>query len=326
MRKFNKFYKKFGFVFMLFAEMIFAENIADFSLPSAINLNADRADVAISSKTAGTATTFYSVARPANLSLNSNANFKYTLSINDNTTTFFTNSLSITNAKVEFSGFHTNSFNSNVSVGANSSLTISTSGYKMDANYTEFGGRSKIIFNNRNANLTFGENSQALFTRNLFFISDAQVYVKSGAQIEITSLNAARFQNTFTNDGGNLTFGGYVNGTMITTSVYNIGSPIGTIPNQKNSISTFTQNSGSIVVSGDFYNGGQAYTDISGAALDVFDPAFGGGGDLILNGGTMEVKGKLISQSGGTEIYGGEIINAQNSSKKYFKPSHAPSF
>lgn len=314
-----KIYKRICLNLALCVGLAWGENIADFSLPSSINLSANqqREDVAISSKGNGTMTTFYNVNSAGNLSINGAANSKYTLKVNDNTTTFFAGSLSV-QGSAELSHFHTVNFNANVSVGANSNFTIINSGNSINAQYSEFGGRSKIRFGNRNAQVIFGKNSSTLFSYTLFFINDAQMTLNSASKLDIISQNGARFQNTFTNNGGTATFGGDVSGTMINTNVYNIGSVVGTHPNQQNTVAVFTQNSGEIVINGDFYNGGQAVVDSSGALIDSFDPAFGGGGDLILNGGTMKITGKLVSKRGGTEAYGGELIDAKNSTIKLY--------
>lgn len=306
MRKFNKFYKKFGFVFMLFAEMIFAENIADFSLPSAINLNADRADVAISTKGNGQMRTFYNLANGANSTIS--GAYNYTLKSDDQSATFFINTLNLRNQNTNLNDFHTIAIENSINLNANSSLIITNSTQNINAQGSEYGGFPKVRFG-ENSRLILGEKSSLKVNNTYFFIHKGDISLKSGATLDISALSI-RFEKSFTNDGAsvNLTTG---SSTSVKTGVYNVAY---------NAVAKFTQNSGSVVVNGDFYNGGTVLNDTSGSVIgfNQFDPSVQGGGDLILNGGTMEVKGKLISQSGGTEIYGGEIINAQNSSIKIY--------
>ena len=305
---------------VLGADFAFGIDIPDHTLPNTITLRAgeQRTDTAISSPSGvWEANTFEyrDGSEGSNLTLNGGAGSKYTLKINDDKTTFYAKNFTIgQDTKLELNHFHTINFAGDVNVGANSEFTIINSGNTLtSAQGSEFGKRSKIRFGNKNTKFTLGENSKVLFTYTLFFMSDAEITLSTNSSLDIISANAARFQNTFTNNGGTVTFGGIVGNSMVKTNVYNIGSPASKDVNAKNTTATFTNNNGNITVNGDFYNGGKALTDISGAMIETFDPPFGGGGNLVLKGGTMRVTGKLVSQRGGTEYYGGELRDVQNS-------------
>ena len=305
---------------VLGADFAFGIDIPDHTLPNTITLRAgeQRTDTAISSPSGvWEANTFEyrDGSEGSNLTLNGGAGSKYTLKINDDKTTFYAKNFTIgQDTKLELNHFHTINFAGDVNVGANSEFTIINSGNTLtSAQGSEFGKRSKIRFGNKNTKFTLGENSKVLFTYTLFFMSDAEITLSTNSSLDIISGNAARFQNTFTNNGGTVTFGGIVGNSMVKTNVYNIGSPASKDVNAKNTTATFTNNNGNITVNGDFYNGGKALTDISGAMIETFDPPFGGGGNLVLKGGTMRVTGKLVSQRGGTEYYGGELRDIQNS-------------
>lgn len=305
---------------VLGANFAFGIDIPDHTLPNTITLRAgeQRTDTAISSPSGvWEANTFEyrDGSEGSNLTLNGGAGSKYTLKINDDKTTFYAKNFTIgQDTKLELNHFHTINFAGDVNVGANSEFTIINSGNTLtSAQGSEFGKRSKIRFGNKNTKFTLGENSKVLFTYTLFFMSDAEITLSTNSSLDIISANAARFQNTFTNNGGTVTFGGIVGNSMVKTNVYNIGSPASKDVNAKNTTATFTNNNGNITVNGDFYNGGKALTDISGAMIETFDPPFGGGGNLVLKGGTMRVTGKLVSQRGGTEYYGGELRDVQNS-------------
>lgn len=303
--------KKTIFSLILFSSLFYGADIE--SLPSLKYVNGNENDTAISQKGNGVSRKFYSEYSPANFTLRGTG--RYTLTINDNTTIFYVNSFAVgENAGFALMGFHTMAFNGGLTLEANSVFSIISSGNTITAGASEYGGESKVNFINRNATISLGVNSSATFSNALFFISRAKIVLAQGSSLNIDTSKAIRFGSEFINNGGTV---------KLTGDVYNVGSPVGLGGNQKNTISNFIVNGGEVSVDGDFYNGiesnnmknnGAIDTTGNTAGFNVYDPAYGGGGNLIINGGTVSITGNLISKKGGDSVLGGDISNPQNSS------------
>lgn len=282
------------------------------SLPSSITLTAgqQRQDTAISQRGNGQASSFHSASSPARLTLSGAGS--YVLSIQDNTTTFYANSFNVgANSQFALMGFHTMAFNGGLTLAQNATFSNIASGNTIDAQGSEYGGESKVVFSNRSAQITLGANSTATFSNGFIFASSAKITLGANSALNIDATKSIRFQNEFTNNGGTAT---------LTGNVYNIGDNIAGL---RTSTATFTHNSGTITINGNFYNGGQAdnAVDSTGSVaggFNTFDPAFGGGGNLIINGATMTITGSLISKKGGNATRDGDILDPQNSSIKIY--------
>lgn len=298
--------KKILFCIMLFSPFLNAADIS--SLPSSIVLqpNDDIKDTALSQKGNGLATTFnYNVF--SNFSISGAG--QYTLTVNDTTTTFYANSFTVgQNTKFALMSFHTVAFNGNLILGENSVFSIiSSSNTLAGGDFSDFGGESKVTFYKRDAKVILGANSSATFSQNVLFINYAQMTLNQGASLKIDATKAIRFGNEFTNNGASVT---------LTGKVYNVGYS-GNI--WENSVSNFVVNSGTVSITDDFYNGAnsnEVEVDSTGGGgiLNPFDPPYGGGGNLIINGGTVSITGNLISKKGGYSVQGGSVNNPQNSS------------
>lgn len=296
--------KKTIFSLILFSSLFYGADIA--SLPSLKYVNGNESDTAISQKGNGQATTFN---YPDLSNFGISGAGQYTLTVNDNTTTFYANSFNVgQSTKFALVGFHTVAFGGNLILQENSVFSIISSGNTLKGgDFTDFGGESKVNFYNRNAKFILGANSSATFSNAIFFINYAQMSLNQGASLKIDASKAIRFGNEFTNNGGSVT---------LTGKVYNVGYS-GNV--WSNSVSNFVVNSGTVSITGDFYNGAnsnEVEVDTTGGSdlLNGFDPAYGGGGNLIINGGTVSITGNLISKKGGDSVLGGDISNPQNSS------------
>ena len=196
---------------------------------------------------------------------------------------------------------------SSVSVGSGASFSVISSGNTINPQGSEYGGESKVRFA-RGTSLNLAQNARANFSNANFFIHDGSTAISQGANLTISATKAIRFQNEFINNGGSVN---------LTGSVYNVGYSSSI---WENSVSTFTINGGSVSITGDFYNGAESKdmsVDSTGSVAGGFnarDSAFGGGGNLFINGGSMSVSGTLISQMGGDSLNGGGISNPRNSS------------
>ena len=311
----NKHFKisllKTCFISALCLNSALADNI--YSLPSTLNLNAQqqKSDTAIGTKGNGTMWYFYD-GKGANFTLNGGVGSKYTLSSNNQATMFSVDTLTLgANANLELNQFHTLAVNTALSLGANSTFSATNSGMVMSAGGTEYGGDSKLRFE-KNSRLVIGNSASASFSRILFFIHKGDISLGANSRLDMPLvLRAVRFEKSFTNNGGTMVLGS----SQLSTRVYNVGNY---------SVATFTQNSGATTIYGDFYNGGDVReadnaVDTTGSVaggFNVYDTAYSGGGDLVLNGGTMHITGKLVSakNSFGTvynpniKIYGATLI------------------
>lgn len=308
---------------VLGANFAFGANIT--SLPRTLTLTAgeQKHDTAVSVKGNGQMYFFYDERAAATFTLNGGVGSKYTLDSDNQVTMFTVNSITLgQNVNLTLNKFHTIAVDTAITLGANSSLNAENSGMIMGAGGTEYGGDSKVRFE-KNSQLTLGENASASFSRILFFIHKGDISLAKNSTLKMDLvLRAVRFEKSFTNNGGSLVLGS----TQVPARVYNVGNY---------AMATFTQNGGSVHITGDFYNGGDVTendnaVDKTGSVaggFNIYDTAYSGGGDLILNGGTMSITGKLVSQKnsfgttynpsikiyGATLIVGGGLENKQGS-------------
>ncbi|RDU52262.1 hypothetical protein [Helicobacter sp. MIT 01-3238] len=290
---------------------VYALDYTDYSLPSSITLNGgQRQDTITSIKSPqGWQMTTIGLNRNPHLSINGTATSQYTLQVRDDTTTFYSGGFSIgSGVEATLMSIHTLAIESgSVSVGSGASFSVISSGNTINPQGSEYGGESKVRFA-RGTSLNLAQNARANFSNANFFIHDGSTAISQGASLTISATKAIRFQNEFINNGGSVN---------LTGSVYNVGYSSSI---WENSVSTFTINGGSVSITGDFYNGAESKdmsVDSTGSVAGGFnalDSAFGGGGNLFINGGSMSVSGTLISQMGGDSINGGGISNPRNSS------------
>lgn len=308
---------------VLGANFAFGANIT--SLPRTLTLTAgeQKHDTAVSVKGNGQMYFFYDERAAATFTLNGGVGSKYTLDSDNQVTMFTVNSITLgQNVNLTLNKFHTIAVDTAITLGANSSLNAENSGMIMGAGGTEYGGDSKVRFE-KNSQLTLGENASASFSRILFFIHKGDISLAKNSTLKMDLvLRAVRFEKSLTNNGGSLILGS----AQVPARVYNVGNY---------AMATFTQNGGSVHITGDFYNGGDVTendnaVDKTGSVaggFNIYDTAYSGGGDLILNGGTMSITGKLVSQKnsfgttynpsikiyGATLIVGGGLENKQGS-------------
>lgn len=301
--------RKIAYKIVLLVNIAHCANYADSNLPSTISLRANeqRQDFTISRKGNGEAYSFSANA----VQIIGVSGATYELKADNAVTTFFSKGgFTLNNqALVALTGYHTLAIErGGISVGAESNLSYISSTQNISAGGTEYGGNPKVRFNT-STSLSLGINAKATFSDMSIFIHNGAVSLAKYANLKIEATKAIRFQESLTNDGGTITLNG---------NTYNIGGKRGNVPNDRTTIANFKSTNGNITINGDFYNGGQAdnAVDTTGGAsgLNVFDPAFGGGGNLVIYGGSMMINGKLVSTKGGDSVWGGEIINPQNSS------------
>lgn len=300
--------RKIAYKIVLLINIAHCANYADSNLPSTILLRANeqRQDLTISKKGNGEAYSFSANA----VQVIGASGATYELKADNAVTTFFSKGgFTLSNqALVALTGYHTLAIErGGIGIGAESSLSYISSTQNISAGGTEYGGNPKVRFGT-GTSLMLGANASATFSDMSIFVHDGALSLAKGANLKIEATKAIRFQESLTNDGGTIT----LNGTT-----YNIGGKRGNVPNDRTTIANFKSTEGKVTINGDFYNGGQAdnAVDTTGGAsgLNVFDPAFGGGGNLAIYGGSMMIKGKLVSTKGGDSVWGGEIINPQNS-------------
>ncbi|WP_300899739.1 hypothetical protein [uncultured Helicobacter sp.] len=283
------------------------------SLPSSISLNGGtRSDKVTARSSQGwQVSTIGSISGSA-FSIRGVANSQYTLTFesptNINGVTYYNGGISIgDNLQVSFTNLHTLAVQrGSMSVGSGAQFTLISSGTTISAQGTDYGGDSKVRFG-RGTSLILASGANARFTNGNFFIHDGSILVSAGATLSVDATRAIRIQNELTNNGGTITFGG---------NVYNVGGNVGTRANT--TTSNFTSTNGTISITGNFYNGGQVENnaiDSTGSGwLNVYDPPFGGGGSLMLYGGSMSVTGSITSTGGGNRGAGTIIDEIQSSS------------
>lgn len=286
-----------------------ADTITSYAMPPLITLapNANKQDSTLAQKANGEQTFFHARA----FSIQGASNATYTLSANDKTTHFQSAGISLKQAKVALMGYHTLAFaeGSVLEVDSSSSLFVILSDKSIiNPQASEYGGESKVRFG-EHSKLLLAPNAQASFSQLRLFIHDGEVRIENGATLSIEADKAIRFQHKLENNGGTLTLKG---------SVYNVGNTRGLTPNDYTTTAQFVSREGTITLQGDFYNGGQTNKGVDstggGSGLNSFDPAFGGGGELILYGGSMTISGQLISQKGGDLTIDGDLRNPKDSS------------
>ncbi len=308
---------------VLGANFAFGANITSLKETLTLTAGEQKHDTAVSVKGNGQMYFFYDERAAATFTLNGGVGSKYTLDSDNQVTMFTVNSITLgQNVNLTLNKFHTIAVDTAITLGANSSLNAENSGMIMGAGGTEYGGDSKVRFE-KNSQLTLGENASASFSRILFFIHKGDISLAKNSTLKMDLvLRAVRFEKSLTNNGGSLVLGS----AQVPARVYNVGNY---------AMATFTQNGGSVHITGDFYNGGDVTendnaVDKTGSVaggFNIYDTAYSGGGDLILNGGTMSITGKLVSQKnsfgttynpsikiyGATLIVGGGLENKQGS-------------
>lgn len=287
--------------------MLDAQDFQDFNMPSSITLSGGIRNDTISSTKGNFTGTTIGYNRNPSLTINGNASSQYALQVKDNTTTWYSGGLSVgSSVQAAIMGIHTFSVEKNsISVEQGGSLSIISSGNKINAQGSDYGGDSKIYFAT-NVNLNLNRAASATFSNSLFFIHNGNVTLSQDSKLDIES-KVIRIQSNLTNNNGEVKLTGKVN---------NIGRNLGSYG--KNSASNFTNNGGNITITGDFYNGGQMNdNDTSGSVaggFNTYDPRFGGGGNLSINGGSVTISGKLVSMHGGDMFNGDtQVYNAVKS-------------
>lgn len=112
-----------------------------------------------------------------------------------------------------------------------------------------------------------------------------EVVSVSKSTLNITATTATRSYNTIQNDGGSITING---------NFYNLGQKVVNY-STTSSVANFTSTDGQITINGNFYNGGQLPESLLVTSGDCRVGGCGGG-NIIINGGSMSISGQLISQ------------------------------
>lgn len=290
------------------------QDFNDSTFPSSIVLQGGlREDTITPTKGNYQATTFGYGKNPF-LGISGQAGSQYLLSINNppnltsGATTYYSGGFNI-GSKIEFalSNVHTLAIQKGgINLQENSALTVLSSGTNIKPQGSEYGGASKIRFAT-GTKLILAQNTQARFHNASFFIHDGFTSLKQDAMLDIEA-PTIRLQKNLDNDGGRLILQG---------NLYLIGNPLchnTACSTSSNTIASLTSTQGEIIIKGDFYNGGIAEVDGANLIFNVFDPPFGGGGNLVLKGGIMEVKGEIFSQKGGTPTKDGDMLDPKDSS------------
>jgi len=303
--------KKIKFSLILLSTSLFS---ADINGLTSVNLTAgeQKQDTLLSTKANALSDVYTTtISNPFTLSGPSDASYTIS-SANTATTVYFSGVTTVdTGAVLNLKDFHTLAYeNGGITVNENAIFNADLSNNIINPTNTDYGGAAKVLFARANNVTTFGaklelkQGAKANFTKAKFFISDWDINLDQGSQLNIQA-DTIRIQKSLNNNAAQVSLQG---------DVYNIGGNIG---GATTSISTIENtNDGRIIVEGNFYNGGQARVDTSGSVaggFNAFDPGFGGGGDLILRGGSMEVKGKFISQRGGDLLNSGNLLQPKNS-------------
>lgn len=294
------------FIFLFCVVNLYSLDLMDSNLPSNITLNGARSDTLTSTSNGKFQVTTIGYNRNPHLTIQGSG--QYQLQLKDSTTTWYSSGFSIESNQAQslqaaIIGTHTLSIETNgINISNGASFTFISSGNSINAQGTDYGGDSKVRFA-KNTHLRLSQNASASFLQSKFFINNGEIMLDNGANLQIES-SVIRLQNSL-NNSGKITLEG---------KVQNIGAPASY---SKNTQATLQNNGGSIVINGDFDNGGVASVDRTGEVAGGFnaqDPGFGGGGNLIINGGSVSINGRLISRLGGDVTADGDILNAQNSS------------
>lgn len=185
--------------------------------------------------------------------------------------------------------------NSNLVLNGFNSILLE---YKMsitNASLTFNGANSTTIFQTSyKANVVLSNNATLKVSANRFLNQNKISISNSTLDISATSVFS---YNDITNNGGKVSING---------NFYNVGQKEAFGAASPSSVANFTNNDGTVAITGDVLNGGQLNANtlcqISGC----------GGGNIIINGGTVSVGGKLISegkdgQKSSIQIYGGTL-------------------
>ena len=290
------------------------QDFNDSTFPSSIVLQGGlREDTITPTKGNYQATTFGYGKNPF-LSISGQAGSQYSLTIKNlstataGSTTYYSGGFRIgKKIQVALLNVHTLAIqNGSIDVEKDSTFSVFASGKQISHQGSEYGGASKIRFAT-GTKLILAQNAQASFGNASFFIHDGFTSLKQDAMLDIEA-PTIRLQKNLDNDGGRLDLQG---------DLYLIGSPLcrdNACVNSSNTIAKLTSTQGEIIIKGDFYNGGIAKVDGANLILNTFDPPFGGGGNLVLKGGKIEVKGEIFSQKGGTPTKDGDMLDPKDSS------------
>ncbi|RDU70727.1 hypothetical protein CQA66_07765 [Helicobacter aurati] len=300
----------FPFVTLTLFSYLHAVDWIDFNMPSTITLNGGTRNDTITASKGNFEPSAIGDGKNTYLNIIGAPGSGYILEIQDppnaktSTTTFYSKGIDIgENIQVAFINTHTLAIQQRgINVGNGATLSVISSGNIINAAGSDYGGSSKVRFNS-NTSLILGQNATADFIQAIFFIHDGNLTVNTNAKLNVQA-NTIRIQKNLSNNGGQITLNG---------NVYNIGSPVNL---NTNGTATFQNHEGNITVVGNFYNGGQAQIDATGngsVGFNVFDPPFGGGGQLLLYGGTMNVNGQITSTRGGSATNGGGLLSPQDS-------------
>ena len=185
--------------------------------------------------------------------------------------------------------------NSNLVLNGFNSILLE---YKMsitNASLTFNGANSTTIFQTSyKANVVLSNNATLKVSANRFLNQNKISISNSTLDISATSVFS---YNDITNNGGKVSING---------NFYHVGQKEAFGAASPSSVANFTNNDGTVAITGDVLNGGQLNANtlcqISGC----------GGGNIIINGGTVSVGGKLISegkdgQKSSIQIYGGTL-------------------
>ncbi|ANV97517.1 hypothetical protein BBW65_01250 [Helicobacter enhydrae] len=286
-----------------------AQDWQDSNLPTSITLHGNRIDTITPSSNNtttenGREVTTIGYQRNPSLAINGSGSYtlqvKYPVPFKEGSATYYSGGFTI-GGGIQFALMNAHTLTierSRVNVEKKGTFAVILSGEKINPQGTDYGKSSKVRFAN-DTQLNLASGATASFSNGSFFIHNGLIQLENQSELNI-EIGTIRIQRKLQNNGGNIKFQG---------DVYNIGSNIGIATSQSHIIG----NNGNIRITGNLHNGGQAKTD-GNTIVDIFlDPPFGGGGNLLLKGGSMKVDGNIVSQEGGDSV-AGEIANAQKSS------------
>ena len=134
------------------------------------------------------------------------------------------------------------------------------------------------------------------------FTNNGTITANNKSTLKINSIGGNNTNNygTITNDKSTIT---------IQNDLWNLGQKPALGGASPSSVATITNTDGTITIGGNLYNGGQNFSN----NVRFCQIGFCGGGNIIINGGTVSVGGKLVSkgedgQKSSIQIYGGTLI------------------
>ena len=171
------------------------------------------------------------------------------------------------------------------------------------------GGSLRYSHNTDTSGFGLPTNARATLSNNALFEINAGKFTNNGT---ITLSNQSTLNiNT---EGGNKTnnYGSITNNNSnitVKNDLWNLGQKPALGAASPSSVATITNTDGTITIGGNLYNGGQNFSN----NVQFCQIGFCGGGNVIINGGTVSVGGKLVSkgedgQKSSIQIYGGTLI------------------